>query len=117
MKFKVGDKVEITGNTSRTGGSRYHIFNVGSRGVIITVGYGGYGYEVRENKNHETQGIYEKDMKLITPRIKDLWVELKTDLKEKYSFSENDIEEVVDLLKLKKSIADLKTRELTCEEV
>ena len=81
FKFKIGDKVEIIGNISHRGGSRYHCFAIGDKGTIINVDCGVYSYEVKVGI--ETQGIYEKDMKLVSPRSKktDFWVELRTDLK------------------------------------
>ena len=115
-KFKVKDKVTVIGNEGRrTIGS--HCF---SNGTIVEItelyrGDGGNFYRVKEGKYGDYWNVMEYDLQLLTREVKlklDIWKLLKDNL----DLPEKDILEILELVKLKQAIKELKTSELSCVE-
>lgn len=114
-KFKVGDTVKITGGTGS-----YHNFKNGAIGTITKVHSEDASCQVEVKGVASSQCINQEDLLLIKPPPKfphgTFWVNLEKDLREKYEFPEDTVNEIIESLRLKQAVKELTTKDLSCVE-
>jgi hypothetical protein len=122
FKFKEGDKVKVIGNSPIRNMTYRHRIPIGT---IVTIRYGTentnkYGdYDIFNYYSTDFQSsnnmVLEIDLqKLGTPQ-KETWIELKITMTEFHGIPENEADEAIELLKLKKAIRELTPKDLCLE--
>lgn len=83
MKFKIGDRVKVINDTE--------LFNtvIGDTGVVIDIFNGDYPYCVRNDRNNKEEWVLESQIKIISPKIKEVANLLGVDLCEEFYAIDN----------------------------
>jgi|ERR1700693_1175751 len=121
FKFKEGDKVKVIGNSPPASNNSYrHKIPIGTIVKIVNCSEYINGRVVLLNYytvdfNSPCNQVLEIDLQKPGTPQKETWIELKITMIEFHGIPENEADEAIELLKLKKAIRELTPKDLCLE--